>query len=150
MSELHKGKTVVVTGAGNGIGKAIAIRFAKEGANVVVNDIDGPIAEEVAKEILDAGGSSLAINADVSDNSQVSEMFQKTVERYGPVDVLVNNAGLVSPMLHFFEADESWWRRIIDVNLTGHFLCSQHAARMMAKKGSGVIINMSSDRKSVV
>jgi len=144
MSELHKEKTVVVTGAGNGIGKAIAIRFAKEGANVVVNDIDGPIADDVAKEILDTGGSAVAIKADVSDNNQVSEMFQKTVERYGLVDVLVNNAGLVSPMLHFFEADESWWRRIIDVNLTGHFLCSQHAARMMAKKGSGVIINMSS------
>jgi 3-oxoacyl-[acyl-carrier protein] reductase len=60
------------------------------------------------------------------------------------VDVLVNNAGIVSPMLHFFEADEAWWRRIIDVNLTGHFLCSHRAARIMAAAGSGVIINMSS------
>ena len=115
MSELHKEKTVVVTGAGNGIGKAIAIRFAKEGANVVVNDIDGPIADDVAKEILDTGGSAIAIKADVSDNSQVGEMFQKTVERYSPVDVLVNNAGLVSPMLHFFEADESWWLSLIHI-----------------------------------
>ena len=63
---------------------------------------------------------------------------------YGKLDILVNNAGIVSPMLHFLEADEGWWRRIIDVNLTGHFLCSHRAAKLMATKGQGVIINMSS------
>ncbi len=71
-------------------------------------------------------------------------MFDTLMADHGTIDVLVNNAGLVSPMLHFFEADEAWWRRIIDVNLTGHFLCSHKAARIMAKAGGGCIINMSS------
>ncbi len=86
----------------------------------------------------------MTVVADVSSGDEVREMFEKVLKNYESVDVLVNNAGLISPMLHFFEADESWWRRIIDVNLTGHFLCSQQAARIMAKKGNGVIINMSS------
>jgi NAD(P)-dependent dehydrogenase (short-subunit alcohol dehydrogenase family) len=80
----------------------------------------------------------------VSDSAQVATMFETLVSEYGHIDVLVNNAGLVSPMLHFFDADEAWWRRIVDVNLTGHFLCSHVAARMMAKAGGGSIINMSS------
>ena len=71
-------------------------------------------------------------------------MFDTVMSTHGTVDVLVNNAGLVSPMLHFFDADEAWWRRIIDVNLTGHFLCCHRAARIMAKNGGGSIINMSS------
>ncbi len=144
MSTSHEGKVVVVTGAGNGIGKAIALRFAQAGARVAVNDVNDSRAEEVTKEILDEGGSAITVVADVSNSDEVGEMFKKVIEDYESVDVLVNNAGLISPMLHFFEADESWWRRIIDVNLTGHFLCSQHAARIMAKKGKGVIINMSS------
>lgn len=74
----------------------------------------------------------------------MKRIFDSALESFGTVDVLVNNAGIVSPMLHFFEADEAWWRRIIDVNLTGHFLCSQQAARIMASKKHGVIINMSS------
>ena len=144
MSTSHEGKVVVVTGAGNGIGKAIALRFAQAGARVAVNDVDALRAEEVTKEILDEGGSAMTVVADVSSGDEVREMFEKALKNYESVDVLVNNAGLISPMLHFFEADESWWRRIIDVNLTGHFLCSQQAARIMAKKGNGVIINMSS------
>ncbi|HJP16212.1 MAG TPA: SDR family NAD(P)-dependent oxidoreductase [Acidimicrobiales bacterium] len=144
MSTSHEGKVVVVTGAGNGIGKAIALRFAQAGARVAVNDVDALRAEEVTKEILDEGGSAMTVVADVSSGDEVREMFEKVLKNYESVDVLVNNAGLISPMLHFFEADESWWRRIIDVNLTGHFLCSQQAARIMAKKGNGVIINMSS------
>ena len=138
------GKVVIVTGAGKGIGRAIAERFGSVGASVVVNDVDAEAAEAVAAGIVDAGGAAIATPADVSDSAQVEAMFDATLEAYGTVDVLVNNAGLVSPMLHFFEADEEWWRRIIDVNLTGHFLCSHRAARIMAKKGSGSIINMSS------
>ena len=82
--------------------------------------------------------------ADVSDGGQVAAMFDSVMAEHGTVDVLVNNAGLVSPMLHFFDADEAWWRKIVDVNLTGHFLCSHRAARIMAKAGGGCIINMSS------
>ncbi len=138
------GKVVVVTGAGKGIGQAIAERFGSVGSSVVVNDIDLETAKNVASRITAAGGTAIAIDADVSDSSQVDAMFDKTIEEFGTVDVLVNNAGVVSPMLHFFDADETWWRRIIDVNLTGHFLCCHRAARIMAKNQGGSIINMSS------
>jgi NAD(P)-dependent dehydrogenase (short-subunit alcohol dehydrogenase family) len=144
MHESLNNKVVLVTGAAGGIGRAIAERFAGAGARVVVNDIDASAAAGVADAIVAAGGSAVAASADVSDSAQVATMFDTLVAEYGDIDVLVNNAGLVSPMLHFFEADEAWWRKIIDVNLTGHFLCSHVAARMMAKAGGGCIINMSS------
>jgi NAD(P)-dependent dehydrogenase (short-subunit alcohol dehydrogenase family) len=144
MHESLNNKVVLVTGAAGGIGRAIAQRFAGVGARVVVNDIDASAAVEVVDAIVASGGSAVAAPADVSDSAQVATMFDTLVAEYGDIDVLVNNAGLVSPMLHFFDADEAWWRRIIDVNLTGHFLCSHVGARMMAKAGGGCIINMSS------
>jgi NAD(P)-dependent dehydrogenase (short-subunit alcohol dehydrogenase family) len=144
MYESLDGKVVLVTGAGSGIGRAIAERFGSVGANVVVNDVDATKALEVAENIASLGGSAMAIRADVSDGSDVADMFAAVIDEHNGIDVLVNNAGLVGPMLHFFEADEAWWRRIVDVNLTGHFLCSHRAARIMAKAGGGSIINMSS------
>ena len=86
----------------------------------------------------------MAVPADVSDSAQVGAMVDSIMAAHGRVDVLVNNAGIVSPMLHFLEADEAWWRRIVDVNLTGHFLVSHRVARIMAEQGGGSIINMSS------
>ncbi len=138
------GQAVVVTGAARGIGRAIAERFGAAGARVVVNDIDGEGATGTAAAIGDAGGTAISAPADVSSAEEVAGVFAAAVEAFGTVDVLVNNAGLVSPLRHFLEADEEWWRRLIDVNLTGHFLCSHAAARLMAPKGKGVIINMSS------
>lgn len=138
------GKVVVVTGAGKGIGQAIAERFGSVGSSVVVNDVDEAAAQSVAAGIEASGATAIAATADVADSAQVASMFDATLEAFGTVDVLVNNAALVSPMLHFFDADEEWWRRIIDVNLTGHFLCCHRAARIMAKNGGGSIINMSS------
>lgn len=137
-------QVAVVTGAGAGIGRSIAQRFARAGCRVVVNDVDSATAEETAAELRASGRVAIAVGADVSNGEQVAAMFDTVEAEFGTVDVLVNNAGLIGPMLHFFEADESWWRRIIDVNLTGHFLCSHRAARIMAKAGGGVIINMSS------
>ena len=137
-------KVVLVTGAGSGIGQAMAVRFAEQGALVAVNDVDPASASSTVERIAEAGGHALATPADVSNSAAVNDMFNAVESAIGEVQILVNNAGLVGPMLHFFEADEAWWRKIIDVNLTGHFLCAHRAARPMARAGSGVIINMSS------
>ena len=144
MYESLNNKIVLVTGSGKGIGRALAERFVGQGCRVIVNDLDQATADEVAAAIVAGGGSAIGIGADVSNGDQVAAMFDRVEAEFGRIDVLLNNAGMVSPMLHFFEADEAWWRRIIDVNLTGHFLCSHRAARMMAKAGGGCIINMSS------
>lgn len=142
-ASLHD-KVVIVTGGAGGIGRAISERFASVGAKVVVNDVGADAAAEVVDAIQAAGGSAMAGIADVSDSASVETMIEAAMAEHGRIDVLVNNAGLVSPMLHFFEADEAWWRRIIDVNLTGHFIVSHPVARIMAKQGGGNIINMSS------
>jgi len=144
MHESLKDKVVMVTGGAGGIGRAIAERFAGQGAKVVVNDIDVESIAEVVDAIAASGGTASAAVADVSDSFSVGEMVDAAMDQYGRIDVLVNNAGITSPMLHFFEADEAWWRRIIDVNLTGHFVVSHPVARIMAKQGGGSIINMSS------
>ena len=133
-----------MTGAGGGIGRAIAERFAANGCALAVNDIDGDAAAATVEAIRDMGGSAMSAVADVSDSASVASMLDTVMTEHGRIDVLVNNAGLVEPMLHFFEADEAWWRRIVDVNLTGHFLVSHPTARIMAKQGGGCIINMSS------
>ena len=138
------GKVVIVTGAGKGIGRAIAERFAGQGCSLVINDIDEALVATVVEAINADGGTAKGAVADVSNATQVNAMIDATMEAHGRIDVVVNNAGIISPMLHFFEADEAWWRRIVDVNLTGHFLVSQPAARIMAKQGGGCIINMSS------
>ena len=138
------GQVVIVTGSGKGIGRAIAERFAGQGCKLVINDIDADHIDEVVTAITDSGGTAMGVVADVSNADQVNAMIDATMEAHGRIDVVVNNAGLVGPMLHFFEADEAWWRRIVDVNLTGHFLVSQPAARIMAKQGGGNMINMSS------
>ena len=144
MHESLTGKVVIVTGAGRGIGRAIAERFAGVGSMVAVNDIDTDPIDEVVQSIRQAGGSAMAAPADVSDSAQVNRMIDAVVAAHGRIDVLVNNAGLTGPMLHFFEGDEAWWRRIVDVNLTGHFLVAHPVARIMARRGGGCIINMSS------
>jgi len=137
-------QVVIVTGAAKGIGRAIAMRFGAEGAHVVVADIDSVGATAVATTITDNGGSALAVPTDIADEAQVDALFDQAVARFGTVDVLVNNAGLVSPMKHFLAVDTAWWDRIIGVNLTGTFLCCKRAAHIMAEKGHGAMINLSS------
>ncbi len=144
MHESLKDKVVIVTGGAGGIGRAICERFAGAGAKIVVNDIGEDATNEVVNAITASGGTAMAGVADVSDSTAVGAMVDAVMAEHGRIDVLVNNAGLISPMLHFFEADEAWWRRIIDVNLTGHFIVSHPVARIMAKQGGGNIINMSS------
>ncbi len=144
MHESLKDKVVIVTGGAGGIGQAIAKRFASQGSKVVVNDLNPGSVDEVVEAILDSGGQAIGGVADVSDSTAVGAMIDAVMTEHGRIDVLVNNAGIISPMLHFFDADEDWWRRIIDVNLTGHFIVSHPVARIMAKQGGGSIINMSS------
>ncbi|MFK7806061.1 MAG: SDR family NAD(P)-dependent oxidoreductase [Anaerolineae bacterium] len=137
-------KVAIVTGAAKGIGEAIALRYGLEGATVVAADIVVDGAQETADEINAAGGTAIAIAVDIAHEASVDAMFAATMEKFGRVDILVNNAGLISPMKHFLAADKAWWDRIIGVNLTGVFLCCKAAAHIMAKQGSGSIINMSS------
>jgi NAD(P)-dependent dehydrogenase (short-subunit alcohol dehydrogenase family) len=135
-------KVVLVTGAGHGIGHAIAERFAAEGARVVVNDINEARANQVASSL--PGGEAIAIAADVSGKTQVDAMFDAIVAQFGTIDILVNNAGLIYAERHFLEGDEQWWDKVLGVNLKGAFLCSHRAAHIMVRKGEGIIINMSS------
>jgi 3-oxoacyl-[acyl-carrier protein] reductase len=144
MHESLENKVVLVTGAAGGIGRAIAERFASQHSKVVINDVNAEAADVVSAGIIDGGGAAMTAVADVSKSDQVNDMIEAVMAEHGRIDVLVNNAGIVSPMLHFFEADEAWWRKIIDVNLTGHFIVSHPTARIMAKQGGGSIINMSS------
>jgi len=135
-----EGKVAVVTGAGRGIGRAIAERYAAEGARVCVVDIDGANASLVADAI---GG--VAVQADVGRSEDVDRIISTTLDAYGRLDVMLNNAGIVRDAVkHVLEADEAWWDAILTANLKGHFLCSLAAARVMARSGGGTIITMSS------
>jgi 3-oxoacyl-[acyl-carrier protein] reductase len=140
MERRFEGKVVLVTGAGHGIGLAVARRFGAEGARVVVNDLHAERAQEAASGIEGA----LALPADVSKKTEVDVMFDALLERFGTIDVLVNNAGDIYAARHFLEGDEAWWDHVLGVNLKGAFLCSLRAARVMAKNRAGNIIHMSS------
>jgi NAD(P)-dependent dehydrogenase (short-subunit alcohol dehydrogenase family) len=144
MSGRLDGKVAIVTGSANGIGRAIAQRFGKEGAKVVVSDIDAAGAEAVAASINEAGGTAIAISTDVSKKASIDELYDKTLAQFGTVDIVVNSAGLTDTERHFLEGDEAWWDKIHDVNLKGTFLSGLRAANHMARHGGGVIINVSS------
>jgi 3-oxoacyl-[acyl-carrier protein] reductase len=147
MSGRFTGQSVLVTGAGHGIGRAVAERFAAEGANVAVNDVDRPRADEVVTAIGSDGGTATAVVADVASRAAVEDMVAAAVAAHGPIDVLVNNAAIATyeaACRHFLEGDEDWWDRIVDTNLKGTYLCSQAVVRAMAERTRGVIIHMSS------
>lgn len=132
---LLEGQTAIVTGASSGIGKAIAIELGKAGANVVVNYVTGPDkAEEVVAEIERDGSHAVAAKADVSKEAEVQAMFAAAKEEFGTVDILVNNAGLQSDAA-FCDMTLAQWQRVIDVNLTGQFLCAREAVREFKRRG---------------
>jgi NAD(P)-dependent dehydrogenase (short-subunit alcohol dehydrogenase family) len=144
MQQRFTNKVVLVTGAAHGIGRAIAVRFGSEGAQVIVNDVNAAGVESTVQAIIANGGLAVAGVADVSNKSEVDSLFDSLLERFGTIDVLVNNAGLINVERHFLEGDEAWWDQVLTVNLKSVFLCSLRAAHVMARRRQGVIINMSS------
>ncbi len=138
------GKVALVTGGSSGIGRAISIEMARRGARVVVNYVGGADrANEVVQTINQEDGEAIAVQADVSKAADVSRMIAHAVSEMKRLDVLVNNAG-IEKETPFLEKSEEEWDRVIAVNLKGPFLCTQLAAREMAKQGGGTIINISS------
>jgi len=132
-------KVAVVTGAGRGIGKAIALSFAKEGANVVIADINIQEAEQVSKEIEKLGRGSLAVKTDVTIKKEVDDLIKKTIEKFSFLDIMVSNAG-VSSMEYVIDMPEEKWDFNMDINLKGTFLVTQAAAKQMIKQQKGKII----------
>lgn len=138
------GKVAVVTGSSRGIGRAIAIKFAREGASVVVNSRKKADAEKVVKEIMEEGGRAVAIEADVSKAKDVQKLVAAAVKSFGKLDIFVNNAGIIS-FSSFLELKEEDWDALMAVDLRGVYLCMQAAAKQMIKQGKGgKIINISS------
>lgn len=138
------GKVALITGAGSGIGKAMALLFAREGATVVVADKMGDAAEETAGQIRAAGGEAIASHTDVTDSGQVQEMMGRTVSTYGGLDILINNAGIGCVPKTIIDLTEEEWDRIIAGDLTSVFLGCKYAIPEMIRQGGGAIINMSS------
>lgn len=141
-----EGRVVIVTGAGQGLGRAYALGLAGEGARVVVADIQESNAKAVVKELEGQGGEALAIKTDVSDPQSVQSMVDRSIEQYGQVDVLVNNASIFSTieMKPFEDLTLQEWNQVMNVNLTGTFLCCQAVSPIMRAQKQGRIVNISS------
>jgi NAD(P)-dependent dehydrogenase (short-subunit alcohol dehydrogenase family) len=152
----HEGKIAIITGSGQGIGRGVADRFAKEGAHVVVAEYDRANAEDTAKEIMAAGAQALAYPVDIGDTAQVEQMVKDVVARFGHIDILVNNAGLNRPA-KLFDLTPELWDPVHRVNQRGLFFCLQAVARQMvaqvpdevrqagrADRSYGKIVNFSS------
>jgi NAD(P)-dependent dehydrogenase (short-subunit alcohol dehydrogenase family) len=137
------GQTAIVTGAGRGMGRVVALGLAAEGANVVVAEVDGAAAKAVVDEILKAGAHGLAVDVDISSVADVHRLFEKALAEFGGVDILINNAGIgiAKPLVDYTEDD---WDRQLGVNLKGMFFATQEAARVMIPKRRGKIVNFAS------
>ncbi len=138
-----EGRVAIVTGAGQGIGRAIALMAAREGMRVTVNDIRADTAAETVRLIREQGGEAAVHVGDVSEEADVARLVEETVSRWGRVDLLVNNAG-IEPSASILEMDLATWERVMAVNLRSVFLCTRAAGRVMKEQGGGVIVNISS------
>ncbi|KAM0837708.1 hypothetical protein ACQ4PT_061458 [Festuca glaucescens] len=139
-----EGPVVVVTGASRGIGKAVALALGKAGCKVLVNYArSSKEAEEVSKEIEAAGGQAITFGGDVSKEADVESMMKAAIDKWGTIDILVNNAGITRDTL-LMRMKKSQWQDVIDLNLTGVFLCTQAATKVMMKKKKGRVINIAS------
>ncbi|MDF2542816.1 MAG: fabG2 [Herbinix sp.] len=138
------GKTAIITGAGRGIGRAIALEFIKYGAKVVVNYRNSiKQVEELLETIREAGGEAIAVQADISKEEEAKQLVDAAVKHFGRLDILVNNAGITKDTL-MMRMSEDDFSSVIDINLKGTFFCMKHASNVMLKQRSGKIINLSS------
>jgi NAD(P)-dependent dehydrogenase (short-subunit alcohol dehydrogenase family) len=144
MNNAFKGKVALITGGSSGIGRATALAFAHEGAQVVIGDVNRAGSEETVRMITAAGGEAFFVRTDVTQAAEVAALVAATVERYGRLDCAFNNAGIESSSVSTADYPEEDWRRIIDINLTGVWLSMKHELPQMLKQGGGVIVNNAS------
>src|SRR5438067_10674175 len=138
------GKVAFVTGAANGIGRAAALAFAREGASVVVADVSEQGNQETVRLIEEQGGRALAVRCDVTRAEDVKAALDKTVEAFGRLDIAFNNAGSEQPVTATADLSEVEWDRVVSINLRSVFLCMKHQIPLMLKHGGGSIVNTSS------
>ena len=140
---IKKGRVALVTGAGSGLGEAIALGLAQEGAIVICQDINLETAEKTAAQIREAGGEASAVQGNVANIEDCQKFVDFAVEKYGTLDILINNAGIIrDALIHKMTPDQ--WQTVVDVNLSGAFYCTQAAIKVMKEKKYGRIINISS------
>ena len=144
MNQSFEGKVAFVTGAANGIGRAAALAFARQGASVVVGDVSENGNQETARLIKDLGGHALAVACDVSKNGDVQRALNATIESFGRLDFAFNNAGIEYTIQPIADIAEEEWHRIIDIDLRGVFLCMKYEIPLILKQGGGAIVNTSS------
>ena len=140
---LH-GKVAIITGAASGIGQGIALSLAEKKASIVVADINFQGAEDVVKELVSNNHQAIAVKVDVSVLSEVDNLVSTTLDKFGRIDILINNAGIDVGLVPTAEMAEEQWDRILNVNLKGQFLCAQAVAKVMIKQGEGKIVNIAS------
>lgn len=138
------GKVGIVTGSGRGIGKGIATQLAKEGGVAIVVDVDINTAEATAKEIEASGGKAMAAKCDITNSQEVNALVAKVIEKYGKIDILINNVGW-NKVKPFIDGDEDLWSRVLDINLKGPIICCRAVIDNMMANNYGKIVNVSSD-----
>lgn len=138
-----KDKVAIITGSGRGIGAATALKFAEEGAKIVVSDLNMDDVMKVVEEIKKIGAEAIGVKVDVTNREEVNQMIEKAMNKFGKVDILVNNAGITIDA-KFVKMTEAQFDEVVDVNLKGTYNCAQAAAKVMIEQGEGVILNASS------
>jgi NAD(P)-dependent dehydrogenase (short-subunit alcohol dehydrogenase family) len=144
MTRDFDGKVVVVTGGGYGIGRAACLAFARDGAKVVIADVDVTSSEDTAQLIKEDGGEAIVVKTDVSQETEVEALVRKTVETYGRLDCAFNNVGIHKTFVSTIDFTQNDWNQMMDINLKGMWLCMKYEIPQMLKQGKGAIVNASS------